>query len=356
MQFANLKSFLEQAGLNPEHTNTPIRAEASSRKYFRIDLANPGNGPASVVLCAGLPVPYNDDDHFVELSEFLREAGLPAPRVLAIDREQGRMLLTDAGEKDLSELLRDAGSEARRERLIQRAIDLMIALQKLTPPTPVAQRSFDAEKLKAELEFLFAALRRVCEDFKLPDPVPFELRMFVDELCKSIAKVEPRVFAHRDYHSRNIMIRPTGATDDADPEAYELTLIDFQDARMGLPYYDLASLLYDPYAPLTLKDRQMGFAYFRAKSPLPDLPGPGLYYAQALQRVLKALGTYVHQVHEKRHSIYTPSISAALIRIEEICQLGRFPDSVFLFARAVQRDLYPAITGRLEAGDRTAPR
>ncbi|MEQ9364484.1 MAG: phosphotransferase [Leptospirales bacterium] len=345
MQFMNLKSFLQEAGLDPEHTSTPIRAEASNRKYFRITPLNPGNGPASVILCAGLETPYNDNDHFIELSEFLRTNKLPAPRVIALDRDQGRMLLTDAGEQDLSDVLQAASDQAK-EGLIQQTIDLMIDMQTLTPPPVVAARSFDAEKLRAECEFLFVALRSICEEHGLIDPVPFELRMFLNELCATLGKAEPRVFAHRDFHTRNIMARPRDAGDAR--HSYELTLIDFQDARLGLPYYDLASLLYDPYAPFTLKNRQMGLSYFRAKSRLDPLPGPGLYYAQALQRILKALGTYLHQVHQKGHRGYVASIPAALDRVEEICQLGRFPDSVFLFARAVQRDIYPTLASRVK--------
>ncbi|MCR9143580.1 MAG: phosphotransferase [bacterium] len=350
MQFTDLKSFLTEAGLDAEHSSTPIRAEASSRKYFRIAFDNPGSGPASVILCAGLPIPYNDDDHFVEVCEFLLANHLPAPRVLAIDRNQGRILLTDAGETDLSDVLRTATPQAK-EALLQQAIDLMIAMQELNPPTIVADRSFDAEKLKAELEFLFEALRSVCQAYDVPDPVAFELRMFLEQLCESLAKAAPRVFAHRDYHTRNIMARPP-AGEAAAGSKYELALIDFQDARMGLPYYDLASLLYDPYASLSLKDRQMGLTYFRAKTRLTELPGTGLYYAQALQRLLKALGTYVHQVHAKAHAGYLPSIPIALQGIEEVCQLGRFPDSLFLFIRAVQRDVYPVLAKRLQSGGR----
>lgn len=341
-QFTNLKSFLKEAGLNPEHTSEAIRAEASNRKYFRVTLTNPGTGPTSVVLCAGLAAPYGDEDHFIKLSEFLRQAGLPAPRVLAVDRDQGRMLITDAGPTDLSDLLREA-NEATKERLLRQAIDLLIQLQRVSPPPVVVERVFDTTKLQAEMDYLFDAIHAICVTYDRPDPITFELRMFLKELCELIAKAEPRVFAHRDFHTRNIMARRDARTNEV-----ELTLIDFQDARMGLPYYDLASLLYDPYAPLTLQDRQMGLTYFRAKSDA-QLPGQGMYYAQALQRILKALGTYLFQVHQKNHAVYLPTIPVALQRIEEICQLGRFPDSLFLFTRALQREIYPALAGNVAA-------
>lgn len=349
MEFKNLKRFLEEAGFDPEHEQTAIRAEASTRSYSRLRFARPGAGPVTAILCENLPRPYKDDDHFVAISEYLRDQGLPAPRVMAIDREQGRMLLEDFGDRDLCAALiatRTAENGAtRREALIQSAIDLIIRLQSLevvSLPAPVRERQFDREKLQAEMDYLFDALRRLATDTGAPDPVPFELNMFVSELCGWLAQTQPLVCTHRDYHSRNLMLVPAG-DGDADAPNAELKLIDFQDARLGLPYYDLVSLLYDPYVPLSVQERQMGYAYFRAKSPLPDLPGPGIYYAQALQRLLKALGTYVAQVHQRGHAGYLPSIPAALQGIEEVCQLGRFPDLIFLFVRSVQRDLLPRL-------------
>lgn len=339
MEFKNLKRFLEDAGFDPEHESSPIRAEASSRSYSRLRFAKPGAGPATAILCENLPRPYNDDDHFVAISEYLRGRGLPAPRVIAIDREQGRLLLEDLGDDDLCAALlacrTSDNGPARRTELLQSAIDLIIQMQSLEPaalPAPVRERIFDREKLQAEMDFLFDALRKLAAEIGAPSPVPFELNMFVSELCGWIAKTEPLVFAHRDYHSRNLMLLNG-----------ELKLIDFQDARLGLPYYDLASLLYDPYVPLSVQDRQMGYSYFRAKSPIKDLPGPGIYYAQALQRLLKALGTYIVQVHQKGHHGYMPSIPAALQSIEEVCQLGRFPDLIFLFVRSMQRDIVPRL-------------
>ncbi len=349
MDFKNLKRFLEDAGFDPEHEQSPLRAEASTRSYSRLRFPRPGAVPATAILCENLPRPYNDDDHFVAISEYLRGRGLPAPRVIAIDREQGRMLLEDFGDDDLcAALLKTRAAEngaAQRETLLQSAIDLIIRLQSLEVadlPAPVRDRRFDRAKLQAEMDYLFDALHKLAAEIGASDPVPFELSMFVSELCGWIAKSEPLVCAHRDYHSRNLML----VSGDGGAASGELKLIDFQDARLGLQYYDLASLLYDPYVPLSVQERQMGYAYFRAKSTLPDLPGPGRFYAQALQRLLKALGTYIVQVHQKGHTGYLPSIPAALQGIEEVCQLGRFPDLIFLFVRSVQRDFLPHLNAR----------
>ncbi len=331
--YQNLKDFLKEAGFDPEHSSEELHPEASQRRYFRLHFANPGSGPHTAVLCAGLTTPYNDEDHFLKIGDYLRKFDLPVPRVYALDRNQGRMLLSDGGTDELCDrLVRavDAGETGTKRALLRGAIDLMIRMHKLgEPPAAVRDRLFDFEKLYAEMQFLFQNLADACQAAGVASPLTFELEMFARSLCQSLGKAGGEaVFTHRDYHSRNVLVR------DGD-DGPILSIIDFQDARMGLPYYDLASLLYDPYAPIDLADRRDLLDYYFSQSGTE--PRLGLYYAQALQRLLKALGTYVHQVYVKNHKVYAPSIPAALQRIEEVAQLGRFPDSVYLFARDVQR-------------------
>lgn len=331
--YQNLKDFLKEAGFDPDHSSEEIRPEASQRRYFRLRFANPGSGPDTAVLCAGLTTPYNDDDHFIKIGDYLRRYELPVPRVYALDRNQGRMLLSDGGQDELCDRLRkavDAGETGTKRELLRSCIDLMIRMHSLRePPAAVTDRVFDFDKLYAEMQFLFQNLAEVCRASGVASPLTFELEMFVRGLCQTLGKADSeRVFTHRDYHSRNILVR------DGD-NGPVFCVVDFQDARMGLPYYDLASLLYDPYAPIDLSDRRDLLDYYVAQSGREARPG--LYYAQALQRLLKALGTYVHQVYVKNYKAYSPSVTAALVRIEEVAQLGRFPDSVYLFARDVQR-------------------
>src|SRR6185295_6505679 len=98
---------------------------------------------------------------------------------------------------------------------------------------------------------------------------------------------EPRVLCHRDYHSRNLMVR-----------GRELYIIDFQDARQGPDTYDLVSLLRDSYVDLADGVVNDLIAYFLAITQRP--PGPAGEFRRrfdlmALQRNLKALGTFGFQ-------------------------------------------------------------
>jgi aminoglycoside/choline kinase family phosphotransferase len=125
---------------------------------------------------------------------------------------------------------------------------------------------------------------------------------------------EPRVLCHRDYHSRNLMLR-----DDT------LRIIDFQDARLGPDTYDLVSLLRDSYVDLPWPVVDDLIAYFLA------LQGRAAESAEfrrrfdlmALQRNLKALGTFGHQTTARANPVYIQYMPRTLNYVRE--NLRRYP-------------------------------
>jgi aminoglycoside/choline kinase family phosphotransferase len=122
------------------------------------------------------------------------------------------------------------------------------------------------------------------------DAVRGEFSLITEELAS-----EPRVLCHRDYHSRNLMLSQG-----------QLYLIDFQDARMGPDTYDLASLLRDAYVDLNDIAVNELIAYFLA------LKGGGVgevdfrarFDLMALQRNLKAMGTFGYQTTTRQNPVY----------------------------------------------------
>ncbi len=342
MLSSEIRKFVSDCGYRGEFEVEPAPVEASVRRYFRLRFKSHGADPATLMLCTGLPAPYNDDDHFVKIAEFLREEKIPAPRVLGVDRERGLILQTDVGTRDLCSYFKRAeraGEPESRRRLLFHAIDMIVRLQKLNAPPAVRERRFDFEKLHQEMEFLFEALRRAMEIAPGFQMINFELAMFLKELCGFLGSAGPMTFAHRDYHSRNIMLRE-------DQGVLHYSLIDFQDARLGLPYYDLASLLYDPYAPLNAEDRRLGLDYYFKKSGR-NRSELNLYHACALQRLLKALGTYLFQVAVRENPVFMDSIPQCLARAEEVVQLGRFPDSAFIFVWELREKFFPELRRKL---------
>ncbi len=153
--------------------------------------------------------------------------------------------------------------------------------------------AFDVEKLTWELEFFVKyfviGYRGVALTDSERSALLEEWARIVDELAG-----EPRVLCHRDYHSRNLML--------SDGSLY---IIDFQDARMGPDTYDLASLLRDSYVDITDRELDDLIAYFLALKGCADVDEfRRRFDLMALQRNLKALGTFGYQTVTRANSVY----------------------------------------------------
>ncbi len=173
--------------------------------------------------------------------------------------------------------------------------------------------AFDVEKLTWELDFFLRHYLAAYRNAVLPqaefDAVRGEFKVIIEELA-----AEPRVLCHRDYHSRNLMLSQG-----------QLYLIDFQDARMGPDTYDLASLLRDSYVDLNdiaineliayflaLKGGSVAEADFRARFDL-----------MALQRNLKAMGTFGYQTTTRQNPVYIQYMPRTLRYVRDT--LHRYP-------------------------------
>ena len=303
-----------------------LRLEGSARKYFRVT----NQDSVSAVLC--IEEPFIAENHdFLTVRDQLASANVPVPSILALSARDGLILQSDAGSSDL-ESWKSAShrTESEIESQYITLVDSILAMQSLELNDPVASRAFDREKLYWEMEFLFERLERLRNE-KGIDVVPsFELMMFLLEACEALGQYSADCFVHRDLHSRNVMMK-----DDSQ------TIIDFQDARSGNRYYDLASLLFDPYTEISQQLRKACLDHYFEKAGLEK--GRGLFYLQGLQRVLKALGSYLYLGLELNKTTYLECVEGALTQLEAALHLGRFPDSVFLFILDCKRKLVPAL-------------
>jgi N-acetylmuramate 1-kinase len=141
----------------------------------------------------------------------------------------------------------------------------------------------------------------------MPPPVREALTAEFGALARELAS-EPRVLCHRDYHSRNLMFHMD-----------RLYVIDFQDARMGPDTYDLVSLLRDSYVDLPEHTVSELIAYFLA---LKGQTGTERefrerFHRMALQRNLKALGTFGYQTTTRRNPVYIQYIPRTLRHVRD---------------------------------------
>jgi aminoglycoside/choline kinase family phosphotransferase len=205
---------------------TPASSDASFRRYFRVR----HEGTSHIVMDA--PPDKEDCRPFIAVANALCELGLQAPRVLETDLEQGFLLLTDLGSRQyLVEL-----HETSVGYLYSDALDALQRLQLGGDPGTDLLPLYDAALLHREMELFREWFLERHLGLALQDEEHRVLNETFACLCDS-ALEQPRVWVHRDYHSRNLMV-----TAQDNPG-----VLDFQDAVVGPVTYDLVSLLRDCY-------------------------------------------------------------------------------------------------------------
>ena len=227
--------------------NAMVRCEAmpggaSTRRYFRVILTR-GTAVAMFVP-EGAKASEVDKGHaildrwpFLEVRDLLSSRGVDVPAVYGEDTSRGWVLLEDLGDQTLASFLRSHPGE--REALYCRAVADLARAQEALAILPegsvVASRVFDQELLSWEIDhFREWALEARGVVLSSEDRALFA--SIGERLARSIA-AWPRTFVHRDYQSRNLMVRPDR----------RLCWVDFQDALLGPRVYDLVALLNDSY-------------------------------------------------------------------------------------------------------------
>ena len=286
--------YLRESGLASDRARVvPLTGDASDRRYFRII---PPDGPGFVLALHAGPIEFAALP-FVNVADLLQRMSLPVPVLLGHSDELGILALQDLGDVTLQAHL-GAASATEHAAMYRQAVSLIEQLQRRGGelqsdryvPYTIA---FDVEKLTWELNF-FA--KHFVEGYRASrfsaaerEALDAEWAAIVQELA-----AEPRVLCHRDYHSRNLMLHDGS-----------LYIIDFQDARMGPDTYDLVSLLRDSYVDVTERELDELIAYFLAlKRRADDEDFRRRFDLMAVQRNLKALGTFGFQTMTRRNPVY----------------------------------------------------
>jgi aminoglycoside/choline kinase family phosphotransferase len=305
----------------------PLTGDASDRRYFRILLAD---APSTVLALYSAPFDVRSLP-FVNVANLLARMPVPIPDVLGHADDLGILALQDLGDVTLQAHL-GAASATEHAALYRQAVALIATLQRRGADLASSEFlpyaiAFDVEKLSWELDFFtkhfLEAYRGVTLTSAERDALYAEFSILVQELA-----AEPRVLCHRDYHSRNLMLHEG-----------QLYIIDFQDARMGPDTYDLVSLLRDAYVDLPEQTVDELIAYFLA---LGNRTGAEREFRRrfdlmALQRNLKALGTFGYQTTARRNPVYIQYIPRTLRYVRDnLAQQSRFGRMQDLLAAHVE--------------------
>jgi hypothetical protein len=280
-------------------------ADASFRRYFRITPERAWHGHATLI-AMDAPPPMEDCRPYVHVARLLVEAGVHAPVVLAQDLARGFLLLTDLGSRTYLAAL-DADSATR---LYSDAIDALIRWQRATRAD--ALPAYDEALLAREID-LFPEWYAGRHLARALSPKQAEAFTQARRLVLDNNLAQPRVFVHRDYHSRNLML--------CEPNP---GVLDFQDAVVGPITYDLVSLLRDAYVTWD-EERELDWAIrYWERARAAGLPVDADFAAfwrdyewMGVQRQLKVLGIFARLCHRDGKSGYLadmPRVQAYLRR------------------------------------------
>ena len=300
-----IRAYLERIHLSPESTTVErLHGDASSRCYARIRPA----GRRSFVLAIHA-TPFNPEQ-LVQLTvaKIFEQRGIPVSQATHHAGDLGILALDDLGDDTLQHWLTVPSHDPAP--LYQQAIDYLARLQLRSEHQPAEgppfMLAFDTEKLSWELEFFQTEFLGTYRQRVLAASEEEALRQELAPIVAELA-AEPRVLCHRDYHSRNLMV-----------QSGRLVVIDFQDARMGPNTYDLVSLLRDCYVDATPVFVDTMITYF-----LRLVPGSQSadyrrrFDLMSVQRHLKALGTFGHQISRLNRDEFVAPIPRTLRYLRE---------------------------------------
>ncbi|MEB0135788.1 phosphotransferase [Actimicrobium sp. CCC2.4] len=298
LRLTNLKLWLASlpSGIRIDSLR-PASADASFRRYFRVDL---DDGSSAIVMDA--PPPQEDVRPFVAVAALFGTTGVSVPAVLAQDVEQGFLLLDDLGATTYLQQLGAGTAPA----LYLDAIDALVQIQMHSQPGVLPD--YDRALLQRELMLFPDWYVSKHLGVTLTDAQRKSLDGVFDALLANNL-AQPQVYVHRDYHARNLMVLPAGNPG----------ILDFQDAVYGPITYDLVSLLRDAYIEWD-EEQVLDWAiryWERAKrAGLPVNPDIDAFYRDfefmGLQRHLKVLGIFARLSHRDGKDAYLKDLPLVL--------------------------------------------
>ena len=255
---------------------TPLAGDASNRRYDRVRK----DGLPLAVLMDAAPERGEDVRPFTTIARHLSDIGLSAPMIYAEDATHGFLLIEDLGDDLLARVV-----ERRPEleaQLYQAAIDALIVAQN-APPPPLAP--YDADAMAVTAMRLPDWYLPHATGQAVPDALASEYNALVRDMLDRLM-TGPSVMVQRDYHAENLLWLP-----DRDGAA-RVGLLDFQDAMLGHPAYDLASLLKDARRDVATDVQREMLAYYIAQTGADAEAFTAAYAACSAQRNLRIIGGF----------------------------------------------------------------
>jgi aminoglycoside/choline kinase family phosphotransferase len=297
-----LRQWLSTLFKSGDFSLAPASADASFRRYFRVTRQN------QTWIAMDAPPDKENMEPYIRIANMLVEVGVNAPHILETNLNAGFLLNSDLGGRTY---LTDIEATGDVDGLYHDAMDALVRIQANGKQHAQTLPPYDEALLRREMAlfpewFCGRHLRLALTEADL-----LELQQVLDVLTTA-ALSQPRVFVHRDYHSRNLMV--TSGRFGPNPG-----ILDFQDAVHGPVTYDLVSLLRDCYVAWPVERVHEWVTRFREVARVAGVDtGPDeknflrWFDLMGVQRHLKAIGIFARLWHRDGKSGYLKDIPRTL--------------------------------------------
>jgi len=347
VDFGPLEALVKRA-FDAELSASAMPGGASTRRYFRLSLPHDRSAVAMFVPEGGKPEEVQKHHEgtrwpFLEVRDLLHERGVDVPAILAEDTENGWLVIEDLGDDTLANwLLRNPGDKSA---LYTQAVTDLARAQRALAELPagcvVTSRTFDFDLLRWEIEH-FKEWGLDARDRALSAGDAARFSALADRLAKRVAEM-PYGFVHRDYQSRNIMVKD-------DHDARRLVWIDFQDALLGPRVYDLVALLNDSYQEFDrafVEARLAEYAKAAGLAPSEQAKLVDEFDLVTVQRKLKDAGRFVFIDRKKGNPSFLRFVVPTIHKVDAALSRLASHDADMAELRTI---LHRTLPGELPAG------
>jgi hypothetical protein len=317
-RFRLLENWIRTQFPDKSFTLSPASADASFRRYFRVTFSD------GTLIAMDAPPEQEDCAPFLHVANLFTAAGAHVPVALGQDLAQGFLLLSDLGDTTYLQALNDGSDNAiagentdkKADRLYRDALAALLKIQLASQPGVLPD--YDEALLLRELNlFPDWYLARHLKVTPRADQKAELESIFQRIVQNNLA--QPKVFVHRDYHSRNLMVTTPNPG-----------IIDFQDAVYGPITYDLVSLFKDAYISWDeerVLDWLIRYWEQARKLGLPVAPDFADFYRDfewmGVQRHLKVLGIFTRLNYRDGKGDYLAALPLVESYLRKACERYR---------------------------------
>lgn len=311
-----IKTWISEKLKTQEFSVTQLAGDASARRYYRII-----QDEKTYVLMSWEPFDAAKYP-FLSVQRQFEANFVHVPEIIAVGEKLGVLLQEDLGDLTLERKFSETARQESSAEFYFKTLDELIKIHDNVTSSPIRSTAnvtdFDTAKFLWEMNYAKDNLLLGLLKLNLSEHTLAELDKAFVSFCSILAD-KPKVICHRDFHSRNVMIKRN-----------KIYIIDFQDARTGPAQYDLVSLFKDSYVDINDEYSAQLMNYYLNNSKIRGTPGFSeeefyrTYELQSLQRCFKACGSFASFMNQRQDKRYLKYLTPTLKRV--LKALSHFPE------------------------------